>query len=83
MKTLREIKNYLKGLEVETLTSNRGNKYDVVRIDKNLLNKIYNFKSLYKAIHTVNNESVYNITWFEKGALNKVYIALKKEVQNL
>lgn len=77
MKTLKEIKEYLKEQETEIIESNRGNKYEVVRIDKKLFKKVFTFKSLIVGHHEVNNEIIYPVSWFEKGKRNEVIIANK------
>ena len=77
MKTLKEIKKYLKEQETETIESKRGNKYEVIRVDEKLIDRVFEFRSLFKSIHCVNNEIIYPIVWFEKGKRNEVIIAKK------
>ena len=77
MRTLKEIKEYLKNAKTEELVSKRGNKYQVVRIDKKLFKKVFTFKSLIVGHHEVNNEIIYPVSWFEKGKRNEVIIANK------
>lgn len=77
MKTLKEIKKYLKEQETETIESKRGNKYEIIRVDEKLLDRVFEFRSLFKSIHCANNELIYPIVWFEKGKRNEVIIAKK------
>lgn len=74
MKTLKEIKEYLKNAEAEELISKRGNKYQVVKISKKTLDKIFKFKSLRKSIHSIGNKYIYPVAWFEKGKMIEVIV---------
>ena len=67
MRTLKEIKEYLKNAETEELVSKRGNKYQVVKVNKKILDRIFDFKSLRKSIHSIDNKYIYPVVWFEKG----------------
>ena len=58
MRTLKEIKEYLKNAETEELVSKRGNKYQVVKVSKKILDRIFDFKSLRKSIHSIDNKYI-------------------------
>ena len=74
MRTLKEIKEYLKNAKAEELVSKRGNKYQVVKVSKKILDRIFEFKSLRKSIHSVNDKYIYPIVWFEKGKKIEVIV---------
>lgn len=74
MKTLKEIKEYLKNAKTEELVSKRGNKYQVVKVNKKTLDRIFEFKSLRKSIHSIDNKYIYPIVWFEKGKKTEVIV---------
>lgn len=74
MKTLKEIKEYLKNAEIEELVSKRGNKYEVVKVDKKLIDRIFEFKSLRKSIQSINDKYIYPVVWFEKGKKIEVIV---------
>ena len=74
MRTLKEIKEYLKNAETEELVSKRGNKYQVVKVSKKTLDKIFDFKSLRKSIHSIDNKYIYPVVWFEKGKRIEVIV---------
>lgn len=78
MKTLKEIKEYLKSLEKEEITSKRGNKYEFVRIEEKILNKLFEYKSMHKAIHIVNDTIIYPIKWYENGKAIEIIVARKE-----
>ena len=66
MQTLKEIKNYLKELKGEEITSKRGNKYEVKQISKESFEKIKNYKSLpIIQEHNVNGRKLELISWLE------------------
>lgn len=79
MKTLKQIKEYLKSLEKEEIISKRGNKYEFVRIEEKTLNKLCEYKSIYKTIHIVNDTIFYPIKWYENGKLIEVIVARKED----
>lgn len=79
MKTLKEIKNYLKNLEKEEITSKRGNKYEIVRIEERLMHKLFAFKSINVGIHKVNDIITYPIKWRENGKTIEIIIARKEQ----
>lgn len=74
MRTLKEIKEYLKNAKTEELVSKRGNKYQVVKVNKKILDRIFEFKSLRKSIHSVNDKYIYSVVWFEKGKRIEVIV---------
>lgn len=74
MRTLKEIKEYLKNAETEELVSKRGNKYQVIKVSKKTLDRIFDFKSLRKSIHSIDNKYIYPIVWFEKGKKIEVIV---------
>ena len=74
MRTLKEIKEYLKNAEIEELVSKRGNKYQVVKVSKKILDRIFDFKSLRKSIHSIDNKYIYPVVWFEKGKKIEVIV---------
>ena len=78
MKTLKEIKEYLKSLEKEEITSKRGNKYEFVRIEEKLMNKLFTYKSIHKAIHVVNGIVLYPIKWYENGKAIEIIVTRKE-----
>lgn len=78
MRTLKEIKEYLKNAKTEELVSKRGNKYQVVKVDKKILDRIFDFKSLRKSIHSIDNKYIYPIVWFEKGKKTEVIVMKEK-----
>lgn len=78
MRTLKEIKEYLKNAETEELVSKRGNKYKVVKVSKKTLDRIFYFKSLRKSIHSVNDKYIYSVVWFEKGKRIEVIVMEEK-----
>ena len=78
MRTLKEIKEYLKNAKTEELVSKRGNKYQVVKVNKKILDRIFDFKSLRKSIHSVNDKCIYPIVWFEKGKKIEVIVMEEK-----
>lgn len=78
MKTLKEIKEYLKSLEKEEITSKRGNKYEFVRIEEKILNKLFEYKSIHKAIHIVNDVVMYPIKWYENGKTIEIIVVRKE-----
>lgn len=78
MITLKEIKEYLKNAKTEELVSKRGNKYEVVKVDKKLIDRIFDFKSLRKSIHSLDNKYIYPIVWFEKGKKIEVIVMEEK-----
>ena len=78
MRTLKEIKEYLKNAKTEELVSKRGNKYQVVKVNKKILDRIFEFKSLRKSIHSVNDKYIYPIVWFEKGKRIEVIVMEEK-----
>lgn len=78
MRTLKEIKEYLKNAETEELVSKRGNKYQVVKVSKKILGRIFDFKSLRKSIHSIDNKYIYPIVWFEKGKKTEVIVMEEK-----
>lgn len=78
MRTLKEIKEYLKNAKTEELVSKRGNKYQVVKVNKKILDRIFDFKSLRKSIHSVNDTYIYPIVWFEKGKKIEVIVMEEK-----
>ncbi len=77
MKTLKEIKEYLKSLEKEEITSKRGNKYEFVEVDSKTIYKLLDFKSVILGIHSVNNITFYLFTWYEND--KKIEIIMKRE----
>lgn len=79
MKTLKEIKNYLKSLEKEEIISKRGNKYEIVRIEEKILNKLFEYKSIHKAIHIVNDTIIYPIKWHENGKVIEIIVVRKED----
>lgn len=79
MKTLKEIKEYLKSLEKEEITSKRGNKYEIVRIEEKILNKLFEYKSIHKAIHIVNDKIMYPIKWYENGKAIEIIVVRKED----
>lgn len=79
MKTLKEIKEYLKNLEKEEITSKRGNNYEIVRIEEKILNKLFEYKSIHKAIHIVNDTIIYPIKWYENGKAIEVIVVRKED----
>lgn len=78
MRTLKEIKEYLKNAETEELVSKRGNKYQVVKVSKKTLYRIFDFKSLRKSIHSIDYKYIYPIVWFEKGKKTEVIVMEEK-----
>lgn len=74
MRTLKEIKEYLKNAKTEELVSKRGNKYQVVKVSKKTLYRIFDFKSLRKSIHSIDYKYIYPIVWFEKGKKTEVIV---------
>ena len=78
MRTLKEIKEYLKNAKIEELVSKRGNKYQVVKVSKKILDRIFDFKSLRKSIHSIDNKYIYPIIWFEKGKRIEVIVMEEK-----
>lgn len=78
MRTLKEIKEYLKNAETEELVSKRGNKYQVVKVNKKILDRIFDFKSLRKLIHSVDNKYIYPVVWLEKGKKTEVIVMEEK-----
>lgn len=78
MRTLKEIKEYLRNAKTEELVSKRGNKYKVVKVSKKILDRIFEFKSLRKSIHSVNDKYIYPIVWFEKGKRTEVIVMEEK-----
>ena len=74
MRTLKEIKEYLRNEKTEELVSKRGNKYQVVKVDKKLIDRIFDFKSLRKSIHSIDNKYIYPVVWFEKGKRTEVIV---------
>lgn len=74
MKTLKEIKEYLKNTETEEITSSRGNKYQVVKINSKMLNRIFDFRTLSKSAHFIGNQYIYPVVWFEKGKRIEVIV---------
>ena len=78
MRTLKEIKEYLKNADTEELVSKRGNKYQVVKVNKKILDRIFDFKSLRKSIHSVNDKYIYSVVWFEKGKRIEVIVMEEK-----
>lgn len=78
MRTLKEIKEYLKNAKTEELVSKRGNKYQVVKVNKKILDRIFDFKSLRKSIHLVNDKYIYPAVWFEKGKKIEVIVMEEK-----
>lgn len=78
MRTLKEIKEYLKNAKTEELVSKRGNKYQVVKVDKKILDRIFDFKSLRKSIHSIDNKYIYPVVWFEKGKKTEVTVMEEK-----
>lgn len=78
MRTLKEIKEYLKNAKTEELVSKRGNKYQVVKVNKKILDRIFDFKSLRKSIHSIDNKYIYPIAWFEKGKKTEVIVMEEK-----
>ena len=78
MRTLKEIKEYLKNAKTEELVSKRGNKYQVVKVNKKILDRIFEFKSLRKSIHSVNDKYIYSVVWFEKGKRIEVIVMEEK-----
>lgn len=74
MRTLKEIKEYLKNATTEELVSKRGNKYQVVKVSKKTLYRIFDFKSLRKSIHSIDYKYIYPIVWFEKGKKTEVIV---------
>ena len=79
MKTLKEIKNYLKSLEKEEITSKRGDKYEVAKIEEKILNELFEYKSIHKAIHIVNDTIIYPIKWYENGKAIEIIVARKED----
>lgn len=78
MRTLKEIKEYLKNAETEELVSKRGNKYQVVKVSKKILDRIFDSKSLRKSIHSIDYKYIYPIVWFEKGKKTEVIVMEEK-----
>lgn len=78
MRTLKEIKEYLKNAKTEELVSKRGNKYQVVKVSKKTLYRIFDFKSLRKSIHSIDYKYIYPIVWFEKGKKIEVIVMEEK-----
>ena len=78
MKTLKEIKNYLKSLEKEEITSKRENKYEVVRIEIKLMHKLFAYKSINIGIHKINGIVMYPIKWHENGKTIEIIVARKE-----
>lgn len=78
MRTLKEIKEYLKNAETEELVSKRENKYQVVKVSKDILDRIFDFKSLRKSIHSIDNKYIYPVVWFEKGKKTEVIVMEEK-----
>ena len=78
MRTLKKIKKYLKNAKTEELVSKRGNKYQVVKVNKKILDRIFDFKSLRKSIHSVNDKYIYPVVWFEKGKRTEVIVMEEK-----
>ena len=74
MRTLKEIKEYLKNAKTEELVSKRGDKYQVVKVNKKILDRIFDFKSLRKSIHSIDNKYIYPVVWFEKGKKTEVIV---------
>lgn len=79
MKTLKEIKEYLKSLEKEEITSKRGNKYEVAKVEEKILNKLFEYKSIHKAMHIVNDTIIYPIKWYENGKAIEIIVARKED----
>lgn len=78
MRTLKEIKKYLKNAKAEELVSKRGNKYQVVKVNKKILDRIFDFKSLRKSIHSIDNKYIYPVVWFEKGKKTELIVMEEK-----
>lgn len=79
MKTLKEIKRYLKEQETKTLTSKRGNTYEVIELDKEIIKQVKSFKTLTTSYHYVNGKKLINIAWVENGKITNVYAIEKEE----
>ena len=79
MKTLKEIKNYLKSLEKEEIISKRGNKYEFVRIEERLMHKLFAYKSINVGIHIVNDVVMYPIKWYENGKVIEIIVVRKED----
>lgn len=79
MKTLKEIKEYLKSLEKEEITSKRGNKYEFVRIEEKLMHKLFAYKSINVGIHKVNDKIMYPIKWYENGKAIEIIVVRKED----
>lgn len=78
MRTLKEIKEYLKNAKTEELVSKRGNKYQVVKVNKKTLYRIFDFKSLRKSIQLINDTYIYPVVWFEKDKRIEVIVMEEK-----
>lgn len=79
MKTLKEIKEYLKNLEKEEITSKRGNKYEVAKVGEKILNKLFEYKSINVGIHKVNDTIIYPIKWHENGKTIEIIVTRKED----
>lgn len=80
MKTLKEIKKYLKEQETKTFTSRRGNTYEVAEVDKKIIDKVESFSTLIKSYFKVNNKKITSISWMENGRITNVLV-IEKEVK--
>lgn len=78
MRTLKEIKEYLKNAETEELVSKRGNKYQVVKVSSKMLNKIFDFRTLSKSAHFIGNRYIFPIVWYEKDKRIEVIVMEEK-----
>ena len=79
MKTLKEIKEYLKSLDKEVIESKRGNKYEIVRIEQKLMHKLFAYKSISVGIHKVDGIITYPIKWHENRKAIEVIVARKED----
>lgn len=74
MRTLKEIKEYLKNAKTEEITSGRGNKYQVVKVSEKIVNRIFEFKTLSKSAHFIGNQYIYPVVWYEDGIRIEVIV---------
>ena len=49
-----------------------------VKVNKKILDRIFDFKSLRKSIHSVDNKYIYPVVWFEKGKKTEVIVMEEK-----
>lgn len=82
MKTLKEIKEFLKNSKKEPMVILKNSQFktiEVVRVDDKTMYTIMDYENIVKESHIINHTIIHFLEWYENGKAIEVIIARKED----